>query len=435
MKVAILTMFSGLSSTYSLVGVVADQLEMLLSHDIPVKLLVSEYCSDTERPGIFSDGRIEWVKIKSSIDGNQIELYDYSNPESKLHKTFYSEAKFFAGEFEKALSDVDVCIMHDILYQGAHYVHNIAIRMAQKNLPNVRFLSFSHSLPDKRPLHVGEEMSGRYTPMPNTLFVYPGHSGITALAQQYNVPEGYCRTVYNCAPVMAYMNESVQNLHRQTSLLNTEYMIVYPGRLSTGKKFEKVAALAGTIKRISEKTVKVVFCDFPCEDTPADDYKVAIYYVGDFYGLDRDDIVFTTDCGYPKGFPRAGVLDLFTLSNLFICPSLSEAFSVTLLEAASRGNFLVLNECVPGLREAGELFGAYFMKWDARNTDFTINQQYTPSERAYYERHSAEIIQMMREDKVCLAKTMIRKRFNYEWVWENQLKPLLFSCIPAESQQ
>ena len=85
------------------------------SHDIPVKLLVSEYCPDTERPGIFSDGRIEWVKIKSSIDGNQIELYDYSNPESKLHKTFYSEAKFFAGEFEKALSDVDVCIMHGSL--------------------------------------------------------------------------------------------------------------------------------------------------------------------------------------------------------------------------------------------------------------------------------------------------------------------------------
>lgn len=432
MKVAILTMFSSLDSTYSLVGVVADQLQMLLSHNISVKLVVSETCPDSDRPGIFSDSRIEWVKVKSSIDGTPIRLYDYSNPESELHDTFYNEAKFFAAEFEKALKDVDVCMMHDILYQGGHYVHNIAIRMAQKNLPDVRFLSFTHSLPNKRPLHVSEAMSGRYTPMENTFFIYPSRSGITSLAQQYNVPEGFCRTVYNSAPVMNYVDESVQKLHQQTSLLNTEYLIVYPGRFSTGKKFEKVAALAGTIKRLSEKTAKVVFCDFPCADTPADEYKAAIYYVADFYGLDRDDVVFTTDFGYPHGFPRAGVLDLFSLSNLFICPSLSEAFSVTLLEAASKGNFLVVNECVPSLREAGEALGAYFMKWDAKYTDYNMIQQYTPSERAYYERHSAEIIRMMREDKVCLAKTTIRNRFNPEWIWENQLKPLLFDRISIQ---
>ena len=42
MKVAVLTMFSGLSTTYSLVNVVADQLKMLLDAGISVKLLVSE---------------------------------------------------------------------------------------------------------------------------------------------------------------------------------------------------------------------------------------------------------------------------------------------------------------------------------------------------------------------------------------------------------
>ena len=55
MKVAILTMFAGLSSTYSLVNVVADQLQMLLDAGIAVKMLVSENCPDRERTGIFSD--------------------------------------------------------------------------------------------------------------------------------------------------------------------------------------------------------------------------------------------------------------------------------------------------------------------------------------------------------------------------------------------
>ena len=63
MKVAIVTMFSGLSSTYSLVNVVADQIQMLLQADIPVKVLVSETCPDSDRTGIFLDQRIEWVKV------------------------------------------------------------------------------------------------------------------------------------------------------------------------------------------------------------------------------------------------------------------------------------------------------------------------------------------------------------------------------------
>ena len=48
MKVAILTMFSGLSTTYSLVNVVADQIKMLLDANVSVKVLVCETCPDSE---------------------------------------------------------------------------------------------------------------------------------------------------------------------------------------------------------------------------------------------------------------------------------------------------------------------------------------------------------------------------------------------------
>ncbi|MEG1676567.1 MAG: glycosyltransferase, partial [Clostridia bacterium] len=66
MKVAIVTMFNGLSSIYSLVNVVADQLQMLFDANISVKLLVSEHCPDGERTGVFADERIEWIKIINS---------------------------------------------------------------------------------------------------------------------------------------------------------------------------------------------------------------------------------------------------------------------------------------------------------------------------------------------------------------------------------
>lgn len=69
MKVAILTMFNGITNTYSLVIVAAEQLRMLLDAGINVKFLVSENCRDSDRKGTFSDNRIEWVKVVNSIDG------------------------------------------------------------------------------------------------------------------------------------------------------------------------------------------------------------------------------------------------------------------------------------------------------------------------------------------------------------------------------
>lgn len=425
MKIAILTMFSGLSQTYSLVNVVHQHLQMLLEHGIDVKLMVTENCPKKDKYGAYLDARIEWVKIKHSIKGKQIELYDYSKPIMELHSTFEQEVALFENEFEKALTDVDVCIMHDILYQGWNYVYNVAIRRVQKKLPHIQFFSMSHSFPVNRPIELKEELQGRYTSMDHTIFLYPSLSGITALSKQYDVPEGNCRVLYNSPSLIDSLSIEVRKLHEKINLLDTEILIIYPGRFTTGKKFDKVAALAGSIKRVNEKTVKVIFCDFPCDDTPEKEYKEAIRYVGNFYGLSMQDMIFTSDCGFPNGFPHQGVLDLFTLSNLFICPSLSESFGLTVLEAASRGNFLVLNESVPALEEIGKMLNCYFMKWDARKYGYDVKQEYIPTERDYYDKHSNQIVKLMREDKAIFAKTMIRNRFNLNWIWKNQLEPLL----------
>ena len=211
----------------------------------------------------------------------------------------------------------------------------------------------------------------------------------------------------------------------QANLVEPEILIVYPARLTPGKQFEKVTALAGAIRRTTEKTVKVVFCDFPCADISPQVYKTLICTEGKRYGLADGDLLFTSDLGYPDGFPRQGVLDLFCLSNLYLCPSRSESFGLTVLEAGSRGNFLVLNEAVPALRELGQQLGAYFMRWDARNFGFDTREKYTPSEEAYYQSHAQAIVNSMREDQSLRAATVIRNRYHPDWIWKNQLLPLL----------
>ncbi len=429
MKVAILTMFSGLSTTYSLVNVVADQIKMLLDAQVELKVLVCETCPDEERWGIFRDPRLEWVKITNTCHGAPIIWHDYSAPTGTVHASFYEEAEQIAQDYVRHLQDVDVCILHDILYQGWHLIHNVAIRQAQKSLPGVKFLAFTHSLPVNRPQTLEEPFSARFTPMPNTRFVYPSYSGIAALAKQYDVPQGRCAVVYNSLPLLEALSEDAQRVAKHMDLLDTDILAVYPGRLTPGKRFDKVAALAGAIQRKTEQHTKVVFCDFPCADIPSQVYKHTIRMEGQKFGLGEKDMAFTSDLGYEQGFPRQGVFDLFTLSNLFVCPSYSESFGLTVLEAASRGNFLVLNEAVPALKELGDSLGAYFMRWDGRNFGYDTHERYVPSEQAYYEEHGGIIVNLMREDRSLRAKTRVRTQYNGAWICRNQLMPLLTEAM------
>lgn len=209
--------------------------------------------------------------------------------------------------------------------------------------------------------------------------------------------------------IFEHMSEDVKNISKKIDLLSSDILIVYPARLTTGKKFEKVVAFAAAIKNTAKKSVRIIFCDFPSADIHPDIYKALLKRLGKALNLDETEIVFTSDLGYKQGFPRDGVLDLFSLSNLFICPSFSESFGLIALEAASRGNFLVLNEKVPALEELGKQLNVYFMKWDARNFGFDTKEIYYPSEQEYIEEHAQEVVNLMGENAVIYAKTVVRQ--------------------------
>ena len=188
---------------------------------------------------------------------------------------------------------------------------------------------------------------------------------------------------------------------------------------------EKAAALAGTLRALSGQPAALVFCDFPCADISPAVYKSRIRSEGRRCGLRPGELLFTSDIGYPDGFPRAGVLELFGLSNLFLCPSRSESFGLTVLEAAARGNLLVVNQAVPALEELGGALGAIFMRWDARNFDCDTHETYHPSERLYREEHAREILRRLREDPVLRARTLARTRYSSRAVFREYLLPLL----------
>lgn len=229
----------------------------------------------------------------------------------------------------------------------------------------------------------------------------------------------------NSLDPLAETSEEVKRLAKYTDLRTPDILIVYPGRLTTGKQFEKAAALAGAVGTASGQSVKIIFCDFPSMDIAPATYKALIRDQGTAYGLEEADIVFTSDYDWPDGFPHQGVMDLFRLSNLFVCTSFSESFGLIVLEAASRGNMLVLNEAVPALRELGTRLNAYFMRWNARNLGYDTTEHYHPSERAYLMEHGAAIAERLTSNPVLHAKTQVRQSYHPRSIWERELKPLL----------
>ncbi len=428
MKIAILTMFNGFNTTYSLVNVVAEQIKMIFRYsDYDVTLFVSETCDMNERFGVYLDSRLKIKTIVNTIMGEQIKWIDYDS-EGVVSKNFNREVEFIKNDMEVKLTGFDLCIMHDILYQGTHLIHNVAIRKAQKKLGNLRFVACTHSMPlEHRDLDY--PFNQRFCDMPNTIFVYPTASGLKALSEQYNVDMNRCRLVYNSVPITEFLHNTVKDLEYKTNFLNNDILVVYPARLTQAKKFEKVAMLCGSLSKVNNIKVKVIFCDFPSDDVESGKYKKWVKTKAKEFGMSKDDVIFTSDFGYKNGIEREAVLDLFKLSTLFICPSYAESFSLTVLEASINGNFLVLNESQPALRELGEKLGAYFMKWDAKNFGFETIEEYLPKEEDYYLENAKEIYVQILKTPTLKAKKVILKKFSNEYIWNNQLNLIIVNKI------
>ena len=119
--------------------------------------------------------------------------------------------------------------------------------------------------------------------------------------------------------------------------------------------------------------------------------------------------------------PRQVVRELFQISNLFPLLSTSEGCSLTLLEAALCKNLIVLNEDFPPMKEFGEIDHVLYMKVSSTR----CQTKYNPSEDTYFKDWAAIIWSAIENNKVLRFNRKVLKRFNREWIWQNQLQPLL----------
>jgi len=146
------------------------------------------------------------------------------------------------------------------------------------------------------------------------------------------------------------------------------------------------------------------------------------------HGLERRELIFTSLYDVPKyegGVPHEVVRDLFTLSNIFIFPSYSENCPLVLLEAMAGGNVLILNQDFPAFKDFGGKDALYFRF----SSTVAPSPEFPNGEDNYYRDVAILALNELEQNKAIKAQTRLRKEFNEDYIWGNQLEPAILEML------
>ena len=439
-QLAILTTFMDLPRSYGLVPVVLNQLRCLVDHDVKPALFVQEGFERHADAALIPEG----VEIKPYVPFLHLFHY-FPNTKKQTHDVpakgkhrsccpfapttnFDRQVKSIEDMLEPELCKYQTVITHDIVFQIAFLVHNQAIRNIAARHPEMRWIHWCHSGPDQKPQKLEYPHTLRFTGMTNSVWICPNQSMRQQFAFMYDVPIKRVRTVYHIFDVQDFfdMHPFSRQLINKHSLLDCDVLCVWPTRIDdvAGKGIDKAVWLIGAMNKLCD--AKLVFLNSWSNSPKARETIQNLRKVASEWGLPEENLVFSSAEGaaWELGVPRKVVQDLMQIANLYVMPSQSETFSYAMLEAAMCKNLLVLNDNLDVMHELAA-DNAYYLPSEAEwgGQKWTIN--YNPHPQAVYMDHAQKILELIRGNKILLQHRRALSHYTSEWVWKNQLEPLL----------
>lgn len=417
-KIGILTTFGDFDDGYSLCNVVRNQIFMLKNNGYDPELITLD-CFPKEKAPLN-------VKLRAVLPTTTFEPYQGIAQHRNVPSSFERDVARITPVYDEHFKDFNVLLAHDIIFQDSFLAYNAAL---YKRVPLQNFWMYHwiHSGPSAR-LDVGEPISYLYNLPPQSTLVYMNSYDTIRAAEMYNTfaAKGV-RVVHN--PIdyrTARDNHQITNeLISDFSLNDADIIAVYP--LSTtrmgkgGKQLHKAIKIMGNLKKLG----KVVRLIVPNAHANGENEKHAMREMLVFahtMGLTNREVIFTSLLSkeLEGGVPHKVVIDLFTISDVFLFPSVSENCPLALLEAAMGKNLMVLNEDFTPIKDFVGSNALYF-KFDSVSTVTTH-----VSEEAYYFDVARIIWSELKENKTYLANVDIRKKFNVDAIFKNELEPLFF---------
>jgi hypothetical protein len=309
---------------------------------------------------------------------------------------------------------MDNIFTHDIIYLKVYKLHEEALRQIAQKHPQIQWLHWSHSAPN---------MNEKREPFPNSLYISPNRTDAPLVAQQNQTPEANVRIVYHSVSPDIFFDwhPFTKHLVKKHNLLDCDILVVYP--LDTGR-FEakggfKIIKLIEKIRK-EKRNAKVLFVNAAANTKERTQFVKAIQ---------NEYTIFTSleNPEYISNVPHRIVRELMQIANLFPFLSISETCGLTMLEAALTKNLVILNEDWPPFREFGEIDHVPYMKVSSTRCTTRYGDGSAEFENQYYVDKAREIIHRLEVNQANRFNRKILRMFNREWVWKNQLEPLLRS--------
>ena len=429
-KIAVLTDFLAFDMQYGLVPAVLNQLRTLQEQGYDPHLYVVEGTEHEESMKLVPEG----ITVKPLVPF--MHLFDYQlGTKEQTHKvtpigehgtpskTNFKKQVALAEELlEKELSEYDVVIEHDMLYQTWKLPYNQALRNIGKRHPHIKWVHWCHSAPSARPHKIDYPHTLRFSPMPNSVWVTMNDAMRSGFALQYDVSIGDVKAVYHAIdfPTHKRFHPLSTEIWKKHRLWEPELIVIAISRFDHAKAKGNydVAEFVKELKKFT--SVQLIYVNSWSGTTQARQV------IKELRGI-VPDAVFTSEFGkqYLNGVPHEVVVDLLDVSNVYILPSQSETFSFTMAEAALGKNLMVINADLQPLVELMPDNVAKHVGWGADWGGERITRNYQPSKELYIYECAKEAYGEYVSNRPLKAHRHAIRSFSPEVVWETQYKPLI----------
>ncbi len=421
-SIVILSNFSTYLRSFSPILIVESQLKMLTRAGYDPTLIVS---TGWEAPadGIFS--RVKTVELPNANSHSPDDRFDdIEESVDLLYRCLNDE-----------LPQGCVVLTHDLVFLPDYTVMNLAARRLAAERSDIRWIHMIHSATGPNALAQERAMYGdAYSKtlsekFPNSIIIYPNSHDIPRVARNFGVEEYEVIEVPHSTDPVEGLDPLVQRLYDEKKLSEAEVLIVAPMRLDRGKAPEMLIRVVAACESAGIKSHLIV-CDF--QSTGGD--KVVLREQCKALAKDKGiegSVTFLSEFDdiAQLEVSHEVILDLFTLSNVFILPSRSETYSLVAQEAMLKGNLCILNYDFPAFRQ---IYGkrALYRQFDGAEIgmdgfDGKIDTTHSNSDAYFVDRFALPIKAWIENDKVLSAKTWVRTKRNPDYIFREYLEPLL----------
>jgi glycosyltransferase involved in cell wall biosynthesis len=429
-KIYILTNFGQYLKSYSPIIVVSSQVNMFKRAGYEPVLIATESWNPPEE-SIFAG--VETKRIPNVvIDGTTVD------------QAFEDDVDMLYDHLDKIIEDESVVFTHDLIFLPDYVKHNVACRRIAEERPSIQWIHLIHSATAPGSLIKERAMFGeKYEELlnskfPNSIIMYPNAYDIPRVAANYSYEENEIVEVPHATDPVEGMSRIVKRLYDELSLGDPEVLVLYPLRLDRGKYAEAdVYLMAGC--KLNNMTSHVIFCDFQSTGGDKVTYREDLKRLAKELEVeDRVTFLSEFDEAASMEVPHEVILELFTLSNVFLLPSKSETYSLIAQEAMLRGNLCLLNHDFAPFRQ---IYGKNALYKQFSGANIAINGEdgeitTTHSNiNEYYRTMASNIKYYLENEKVIRAKTWVRTKRNPDHIFHNYIEPLLNMEQPSADVQ